>query len=351
MSSIQASASSAIAKANGAMSSAQFSASLSQAANEQARQSQVSAITATQASLAIVGSIIASTLLTTLIFFLVSRHRKRSKRNKPPPQDSMRQIYPSDPKSPGSDRSSSTTSYSQKRDRPRRQNSKLSEVSYPDISITLGKATEARKPESGPRVKETSVLWNPRNPPQAPTLRSWLKLQDSVSPFGPLKLPIDENAKGPLGGQLKSPLRSIERTPSPKLASSPKRNPKIPILEPLAPIELKAKSTANENPTTTSEDDNAESTLVGQATTNRESQTTIWTDEVPSTYHVTTPAKYQKTPRSTARAFEMGFPMPDKPSIPSALATKCFGLEIIRANFFPIYGSPSKSEDWVSGFA
>ncbi|KAM3067966.1 hypothetical protein ACMFMF_009334 [Clarireedia jacksonii] len=330
MSSIQASASSAIARANGAMSSAQFSASLSQqeasraisqagataaAANEQARESQVSAITATQASLAIVGSIIASTLLTSLIFFLVMRYQKKSKRSRPPSSPGrMQKIYPSDPKSPGSDRSSSTTSYSQKKDKPRRQSSKLSEVSYPGISTTLGNTAEARKPEPIPRVKETSILWNPRNPPKAPTLRSWLKLQDNVSPFGPLKLPIDENAKGPLGGQLKSPLRSIDRASSPKFTKPPTRSPKTPPLEPLSPVESKARSTVNVHSTTTYEDDHAQSTLVGQAITNRESQATIWTDEVPSTYHVTTPTKYQRTPKSTTRPFEMDFPIPDRPA-------------------------------------
>lgn len=64
-------------------------------------------------------------------------------------------------------------------------------------------------------TKNTEVKWNPNKPPQAPTLGNWLKVQDGVSPFGSISLPADKKSPGPLGGQLKSPLRSIP-PPSPK---------------------------------------------------------------------------------------------------------------------------------------
>ncbi|KAF8861381.1 hypothetical protein BDZ45DRAFT_267280 [Acephala macrosclerotiorum] len=91
-------------------------------------------------------------------------------------------------------------------------------------------------------VKSTTVPWNPNKPPKAPTLGSWLKLQDGVSPFGPIKLPLDdEKSNSPLGSQLKSPMTTNPPQRSPRMSSgipipirspgiAPNPSPKLPVL-------------------------------------------------------------------------------------------------------------------------
>lgn len=86
-----------------------------------------------------------------------------------------------------------------------------------------------------PPIRSTSVPWDPADPPKPPSLGSWLKLQNTVSPFGPIRLPSDEKSPSPLGGQLKSPLQSKNlKAPSPQaprfVSTVPLRNPKIPKL-------------------------------------------------------------------------------------------------------------------------
>jgi hypothetical protein len=82
-------------------------------------------------------------------------------------------------------------------------------------------------------VSNTSLSWDPTNPPKPPSLKSWLKRQEGVSPFGSIKLPEDSESSSPLGGQLKSPLQSSEKpfSPLPQRFTSdlPLRNPKSSV--------------------------------------------------------------------------------------------------------------------------
>lgn len=73
--------------------------------------------------------------------------------------------------------------------------------------------TSATPPKKSPaNTKTTSLQWNPSNPPKAPTLTPWLTVRPSSSPFGPIRLPMDENSSTPLGGQLKSPHQTTNTT-------------------------------------------------------------------------------------------------------------------------------------------
>jgi hypothetical protein len=82
-------------------------------------------------------------------------------------------------------------------------------------------------------VSNTSLSWDPTNPPKPPSLKSWLKRQEGVSPFGSIELPKDSESDSPLGGQLKSPLQSSENrfSPLPQRFTSdlPLRNPKSSV--------------------------------------------------------------------------------------------------------------------------
>ena len=89
-----------------------------------------------------------------------------------------------------------------------------------------------------PSIKTTSVPWNPSDPPKPPSLGSWLNLQNTVSPFGPIRLSTDDKSPSPLGGQLKSPLQSKNfKAPSPQaprfvshLVAREIRIPKIKVI-------------------------------------------------------------------------------------------------------------------------
>jgi hypothetical protein len=74
-------------------------------------------------------------------------------------------------------------------------------------------------------ANNTELAKGPANVPKSPSLRSWLRRQNNVSPFGPIQLPTRHIPEGPLGGQLKSSLRgpppprfildvSLEKKPS-----------------------------------------------------------------------------------------------------------------------------------------
>ncbi|KAH9204338.1 hypothetical protein DL95DRAFT_529306 [Leptodontidium sp. 2 PMI_412] len=220
-------------------------ASFAAQASDQVQESRTAAVTATQAALAIVGSIIASTLITILIYFLVIRHKriaKRKSRGKKSPNND----YSLDPKFPISDQagttiaaSNSSVKFNESREGPP-TNASASFSLFPKVS---------EKSEEAGAVKTTTVPWNPSKPPKAPTLAptlgSWLKLQDAVSPFGPIKLP-DEKIPSPLGGQLKSPLQSIPtrrappspiQTPMMTPANSRPRSPKPKTPNPRSPRE------------------------------------------------------------------------------------------------------------------
>ncbi|CZT07445.1 uncharacterized protein RCO7_09738 [Rhynchosporium graminicola] len=192
-------------------------ASFAAQAGDQVKASQTTAVTATQAALAIVGSIIASTLITILIYFLVIRH-KRSARRKSKETKSPNNEYSSDPKFPIveqfpiSDQVGTTIAASNQFVKFNEE--KNGPPTNASFSLFL-KITES-SPNRG-AVKKTTVPWDPSKPPKAPILNSWLKVRDEVSPFGTIKLPGGKTPL-PLGGQLKSPLG---RFPTPKSPPSP----------------------------------------------------------------------------------------------------------------------------------
>ncbi|CAG8956058.1 hypothetical protein HYFRA_00011841 [Hymenoscyphus fraxineus] len=147
----------------------------------------------TEVALAIVGSIIASTLITILIFFLVNKHKKAKRRLERKSKEKDRSLSP-------------TPSYGES-NRPASEKASTNS-SAPSNERGVGVNDMATTPRGG-AMKYTEVKWNPNNPPQAPTLANWLMVQDGVSPYRSIALPTDEKNAGPLGGQLKSPLRSI----------------------------------------------------------------------------------------------------------------------------------------------
>ncbi|RDW65581.1 hypothetical protein BP5796_10273 [Coleophoma crateriformis] len=179
-------------------------------ASSQIQASQVQAITATQVALAIVGSIIASALITILIYFLISRRnnvkkdrkkasreraesdvRKQRELDSPPPEN-----FPKDLKFTPSDQDSSTVVGSV-RGESMEQRNEASMQFRPTVGNDLN-------------IKETSVRWNPNKPPKAPKLSSWLQEQTEQFPVKPIQLPINKQGQIPLGGQLKSPSRTID---------------------------------------------------------------------------------------------------------------------------------------------
>lgn len=286
---------------------AQASQQVSQA-SQQATASQNAAVTATQAALAIVGSIIASTLITILIFFLISRHKKSAQRKRGDP--SMGNVYFADPKGPIAEQRTTTAippqqGYSGTRDLgPMSSDSQSTFAPFSKGMDEKQSIAESSK-SAGLRksvVKTTTVPWNPSKPPKAPTLGSWLKLQDGVSPFGPIKLPLDdEKSASPLGGQLKSPMTTKPNLPlrSPRMSSgipsanqsaflAPTRSPTFPVLTstappstkqstitavPQSPLTLPVSATSPQKP----------DTLIPHSTLAqyRESKASVWTDDIP----------------------------------------------------------------------
>ncbi len=286
-------------------------------ASQQVAASQSAAVTATQAALAIVGSIIASTLITILIFFLISRHKKKAKEKKRS-DPSLGNVYFSDPKFPPADQAATTavpsqSAYNGNRDLDPMSGSQVTFSLFPRVNTDeKPSASEKKKNEELRKsiVKSTSVPWNPNKPPKAPTLGTWLKLQDGVSPFGPIKLDLDEKSSEPLGGQLKSPLTTNPAPPrSPRMTSgipipvrspgpqarSPRldtRSPKLPVFAsmgesssvagnastinavPKSPLTLPVAAPSPKKP----------DTLPQHSTPGagyRESKASVWTDDVP----------------------------------------------------------------------
>ncbi|CZR61427.1 uncharacterized protein PAC_11323 [Phialocephala subalpina] len=287
---------------------AQASQQVSQA-SQQVVASQNAAVTATQAALAIVGSIIASALVTILIFFLVARHKKKAKA-KSRADPSLGNVYFADPKFPPSDQAATTavpsqSAYTANRDLDPMSGSQVTFSLFPKASDENPSASERKKNEELRKsiVKSTSVPWNPNKPPKAPTLGSWLKLQDGVSPFGPIKLPLDdEKSNSPLGGQLKSPMTSNPPQRSPRMSSgipipirspglAPNRSPKLPVLMD-EPSVAKKPSTINAVPkspltllpvkspkTPKNPDTLPQHSIPGPQY--RESKASVWTDDLP----------------------------------------------------------------------
>lgn len=277
--------------------------------------SQNAAVTATQAALAIVGSIIASALITILIYFLIIRHKTKAKRRSHG-EPAASPGYSADAKFPVSDQVGTTVAGSQSA----YNTAKIDPGSDSRGSLSLfPKSTPGDNPRDAD-VRTTSVAWNPSKPPKAPTLGSWLKVQDGVSPFGPIKLPTDSKSPSPLGGQLKSPLRSVNQPRSPNTRSS------LSIGEPTLPLLTQNKAVVASVPRSppryvpTRKPVSLEK--IGSPPKEayadekyRESKASVWTDEIPDTG--TSPpiqsVPKRKQPVSVTRGYEMKIPSPQNP--------------------------------------
>lgn len=282
-------------------------------ASQQVTASQNAAVTATQAALAIVGSIIASALITILIYFLIIQHKKKAKRQSkedrmPSPE------YTAESKFPVSDQVGTTIAGSQSAyNGTRNEPGSGSRASF----SLFPKPTPGDNPRDAD-VKTTSVPWNPSKPPKAPTLGSWLKVQDGVSPFGPIKLPTDSKSPSPLGGQLKSPLRSSNQPRSPDIRSTLpiRREPTLPNLAEQATMAAVPKNPPRyvsvrkavppENPFVSPKNTYGDEKY-------RESRTSVWTDEVPDSGPSPPLQSPPKQPVSVSKGYEMTIPSPKNP--------------------------------------
>lgn len=249
-----------------------------------------------------------------LVYFLVIRHKKRAKkqlREKSSPSID----YFADPKFPISAQKGTTIAASQSND-PRTRDGPFS-GSPPSFSPIK------EKPSS--YTKTTTVAWDPSQPPKAPRLSSWLKVQDKVSPFGPIKLPTDTNNTAPLGGQLKSPLQRVvspvksprmtsgipvaRGAPSPHFRSMIEGKPTIAPV-PRSPLILPVNTKQQENLPRHSVPDQLY----------RESKASVWTDEVP--YEPPSPPLQSPPnkknsiniiPASSSKDYGMSLPSPRAP--------------------------------------
>ena len=284
-------------------------------ASQQVTASQTQAVTATQAAIAIVGSIIASTLITILIYFLIIRHKKKAKRRSRGKR-SRSPGYSSDPKFPVSDQIGTKIAASQSNHTlaaPQTANSSQVASLFPKPST----GNDSLKPPASD-IKTSTVPWNPANPPKAPSLGSWLKLQDGVSPFGPINLPTDVDAKSPLGGQLKSPHRTIHKVPSPRKFTSklPLRSPTIPVLIESKPAVVDIPPKRNPTVRKPLSPPSKPESLLHQDPTSRESKASVWTDEVPDdgpSPTLQSPPRAPKEPASVTRGYTMQLPSPKNP--------------------------------------
>jgi hypothetical protein len=331
--------------------------------------SQTAAVTATQAALAIVGSIIASTLITILIYFLVIRHQREAKRRSREQGLSLGTNYSADPKFPPSDQNGTTIAASQS-NYPQTSDGAMSRppVSFSQLQNAGEKSSIHRKS----LVKATTVAWNPSKPPKPPTLHSWLKLQDGVSPFGPINLPTDIKDHSPLGGQLKSPLRSINAPKSPQMKSGIP----VPIGSPKFPSFMGNKSTVtvvprSQLPTSPQQPDVLPKHSIPGAEY-RESKESVWTEGIPyqsPSPPLQSPPKRKimraPTPASLSKDYGMTIPSPKAPvrttaewlaaredarardSYHSSMSTTNIGIGIKNAT--PSFWLPSNSRGLGSG--
>lgn len=196
--------------------------------------SQTVAITATQIAIAIVGSIIASALITILIYFLITRHRNKGKDRKrrsqaqsqSPRSGDLSQDMNKNEKFDSHDETASTVNGSQASFTPANDRDTSSQAS---ISFSLFPKDSSQR-QSQPTIKSTAVAWNPSYPPRPPSLGGWLKSQDRTSPFpGAIALPNDKSS-APLGGQLKSPLQDLSFKPRGPGAPQFRQNVRSPTI-------------------------------------------------------------------------------------------------------------------------
>jgi hypothetical protein len=288
-----------------------------------------------------------------MIYFLVIRHKERARRRSRDQRSSPRTNYFADPKLSPSDQNGTTiegsqSNYPQTRDGP----TNGSPVSFSELRKSV--------------VKTTTVNWNPSKPPKPPTLNSWLKVQEGISPLGSIKLPTDTKDHSPLGGQLKSPLYSIDVPKSPQMAPGipvPIRSPNFPsfmgnkatvISGPMSPLSI---PTGSMQPDTLSQYSASDAKY-------KENKASVWTDDV--SYQSASPQLQSPPRRKIIRAptpafrnkdYEITIPSPQVPvrttaewlalreeakvqdsSSPTSVSTANIGVEIKNAK--PSFGLP-----------
>jgi hypothetical protein len=280
--------------------------------SQQVTASQTAAVTATQAALAIVGSIIASTLITILVYFLVIRHKRVAKRrSRDQNSPGIAGGYGSDPKFPISNQVVTTITASQSNYTGRRNDPASGSQNTSSLVPKSTKGDDSRGLRNSV-VKTTSVPWNPSNPPKAPKLGSWLKLQDGVSPFGPINLPTDIT-NSPLGGQLKSPMRTTYKPKSPRASSIPIRSPKMPDLS----GSMSISTTLQRNPSSrkpVSPPSKPDSLPQHQDLQGyRESKASVWTNDLPDDSPSPPLQSPPKGPVSVTKGYSMQIPLPKGP--------------------------------------
>lgn len=261
-----------------------------------------------------------------LIYFLVVRHKKSARRKKRGPRSPIND-YSSDPKLPVQDQVGTNTVTSQGRNFSKSRNQPAiagSPASF--FHLPTSPTPQSQAPPQPPResvVKTTSLPWNPNKPPKAPTLASWLKVQETVSPIGSIKLPVDKTPL-PLGGQLKSPLQSSAPQKSPRLPSltSPPRTPKLSLFpttprSPMLPVLMESRSavtTLPKSPLTPaiSNKSTPRPILDDQY---RERKASVWIDEVPSPSPSPRPVQWRgpKATPAPTRRYDMEIPRATNP--------------------------------------
>lgn len=267
-------------------------------------------VTDTQLALAIVGSIIASSLITILAHFIILQHKKLSRATRPiSPGDGTDSI--DDLKFPLSSGVTTTIETSNSAYAARKNN----HPSTPHGAFSLlpkslfgeNKATGKEKVSVG----NTATPTDPTNMPRSPSLRSWLRLQN-VSPFGPIQLPTNQGSEGPLGGQLKSPLR---RSPPPRFILDVSVDKTIPA-DILSPVST---SVSKNDPTSRQLVDpkaiDRGSKLPSTSQSYRESKAGEWTDAITDIGSAMLPSSPKAPAESAAGAQRnmMRIPSPDRP--------------------------------------
>ena len=266
-------------------------------------------MTGAQLALAVVGSIIASAIITIVTYFLINRYKRMSRAalSTPIGEDSGDVANPEIPVSDEVDTTiaASNLIYPVEKNNP--QQSPQSTLSLFPKSFLGDNASEKQKPF----VTNTSLSSVSPNPPTSPSLQSWLKRQNDVPPFGPIQLPTKQGSKAPLGGQLKSPLRSPANVPS--------RPPPRFILD--LPPDKKISTDVSAMLTPTSKSPSAKNQFMNPKSPNRlprqppitqsylDSKASVWTYSVSE---IGSP-KEPEEPVSPAQDFKMRIPSPSKP--------------------------------------
>jgi hypothetical protein len=169
--------------------------------------SHVGTVTPTQLALSIVGSVIASSLITLIAVLVFLRHKKLSRAARSKSLGNGNDSI-DDLKLPVSGKVTTTIESLQSEYESERNGRSPS----PHVSFSLFPKSSSN---DSPAEQQTALAGNkteakaPTDPLKSPSLRSWLRHQDNVSPFGLIQLPTKQGSQveGPLGGQLKSQLR------------------------------------------------------------------------------------------------------------------------------------------------